>query len=116
MRAQQIKGVVAAVRTWRSYEAWCARTGRSPQPRYGTVAGYLCEYVARQQGSTRSVAQVKSHLKKMATLNKLAWLSPRSVLKLGALIRQMRYEDPTSARWMARLLTRMLNRVQRIVS
>ena len=111
LRVLQIKGVVAARRTWRSYEAWCARTGRSPQPRYGTVAGYLCEYVARLQGSTRSVAQIKSHLKKMATLNKFAWLSPRSVLKLGALMRQMRYEDPTSARRMAPMLTRMLNKV-----
>jgi hypothetical protein len=77
------------------------------------VSGYLCDYVARQNGSTRSVAQIKSHLKKMSTLTGLPWLSPASALRLAALIRQMRFEDPTATRRMAPLTTRLLNRVLR---
>ena len=107
----KIKGVVAAKRTWNKYLEYCQQTGRDPRPRYSTIGGFLCRFVARQRGSTRSVAQVKSQLKSMALLARQPWLSARADMRLRTLMRQMVFEDTSEGRQMTPLRTYVLNKV-----
>jgi hypothetical protein len=70
------------------YEEWCITTGQKAFPvTKDTVTGFLCQHVVNNNGSTRSVATVKSMLKKGCEQRGHAWLS---ALDNGSVLEHMR--------------------------
>ena len=101
-----------ALAQMRRYEEHCTKL-RLPAypPSYDSVGSYLVGFVQRNQGSTKSLANVKSHLKTMATRKGLGWLSPTEAARLTALEAELRLEDHGGTERKLPLTMRLLVRI-----
>ena len=103
-----------ALNRWEAYRRYCEAHGLPPTPpSYEAVGGYLCEWVASHNGSTRTLIKVLSNIKVMATLKDYAWLPPRQALQLRRLVAQLRFEDTSEARRVSALRTATINTIIR---
>lgn len=81
------------------YTEWCSRDGRpSWPPQFRSMAGYICAHVARNGGSTRSVANLISQLRVYAKKHNLGWLSEAAAYRLRRLSATLRFHDTQPSR------------------
>jgi integrase len=106
------KASVEALNRWKAYLAYCTTHQIPPIPlTYDSVSGYLCHWVATHDGSTRTLAKVKSNVKVMATLQGHGWLTERHALQLRRLVGQLQFEDTSEARRVSALRTKQINEI-----
>jgi hypothetical protein len=78
----------------RRYEAHCAHQGLPAYPMtYQSVGTYMVVFVRRNNGSAKSVGNVKSQLRTTAESRGLEWLSKSDARELTELIAELRLED-----------------------
>lgn len=65
---------------------------------YKWVAAYICQHVKKNKGSTRSVGNLLSALKRCSILEEVPWLSQKEELKLMATLSQLKLEDLSPSR------------------
>lgn len=88
------KGSIAAMRHGERYEEWCSKEGVECYPlSEHSVAGYLFQYVEENKGSTRSVGNVKSNLKRYCEDKGVVWLSDKESRRVNELIRELKIID-----------------------
>ena len=88
VRQRQISNTVAA------YTSWCLSCGLIAfPPSYQSLAGYLVVFVSRQQGSARSIANVKSHLHVHCRKTTVPWLSEADAVRLTLVEKNLLYYD-----------------------
>ena len=103
---QQLESKVAAKKSNKAacakvvkYEEWCAETKQVSYPMtYSTVLGFLCKHVMDNNGSTKSVKNVKSFLKKACESRKEAWLSTTEQNLLNEVMRELQILDMSEGR------------------
>ena len=103
LRRRQVRSTVDM------YQQWCLSVLLpSFPPSYRSIAGFLVMYVAQQHGSTRSLANVKSHVRVFCRLSDIAWLSESESARLLVLEKNLRYNDVTAANRKQPLTSAML--------
>ena len=93
LRASQIGSSV------QQYADWCSSNNLLTfPPSYHSIASFLIHYSQRLRGSTRSLANVKSHLRVHCRLSAIAWLSESDAARLLIIERSLKFEDYSSGR------------------
>jgi hypothetical protein len=83
-----------AFATVKRYEDCCENLGLPAYPfTYQSVSSFLVAHVIKNGGSTKSVANVKSHLRTTAMRRSMEWLSGADAAKLSDLVRELQLED-----------------------
>jgi hypothetical protein len=76
------------------YEGHCEGLGLQAYPMsYRSIATYLVAYVKRNNGSAKSLSNVKSQLKTTAARRRAGWLDKTEAAMLNALVRELKLED-----------------------
>lgn len=77
------------------YVRWCHHEGDmlSLPMSYTSVAGYVCAYVDKLNGSTRSVSNILSSMRTFCRLQSLPWLSESDAYRLHLLVKDLEYDD-----------------------
>ena len=65
---------------------------------YERVASFVCAHVVRNKGSTRSVGNLLSALKKGSLLIKEEWLEGVEQLQLMSVLSELKFEDLSKGR------------------
>lgn len=65
---------------------------------YDSVASFICAHVIKNKGSTRSVGNILSALKKGCLIVEEDWLTGVDQLKLMALLSELKFEDLSKSR------------------
>lgn len=80
--------------TGRRYRDWCAQAQlRGWPPSYPAVAGFLCDHITRNHGSTRSVRNMLSQLRVYARKHRYGWLSEAAAYRLKRVVATLSYDD-----------------------
>lgn len=112
LRIHNKKASIEAFRRWQTYLTYCSNHNIPSIPlTYDSVGSYLCHWVATHDGSTRTLAKVKSNVKVMATLLGHGWLEERHALQLRRLVSQLMFEDTSEARRVSALRTHEINAI-----
>ena len=108
------KGNVAAAKKARCYEEWCDKLNIKAYPvTYLAIASFICNHVIKNKGSTRSVANVQSQVKRSCERINKQWLSREEGIELKETIRCLRIEDMSNSRRKRPLLR---HHIQQIIS
>ena len=79
---------------WRRFKGVCARKGlEASKPNYKSVSLFVCHYVKKNKGSTRSIDAVVSFLRVYCRMSKIQWLDESDKAKLSALCRELKRCD-----------------------
>lgn len=81
---------------WQYYRYNLGRGVRAYPPTYGSIGSFLVHFVAEQQGSAKSVANILSNLRVMCLRSGTPWVSSSEAVQLGQLVRQLKLDDPTA--------------------
>lgn len=93
-KISQKSSVQAALKKLQRYVVFCKdKPYAAFPPTYESVGEFLLMLVRERQGSTRSLANDKSHLKSQCILHDLGWLSYRDDIKLRQLLAVARGDD-----------------------
>ena len=88
------KASKATERHGECYEVWCKESGVSAfPPSVDSIAGYIFKFIADNNGSTRSVRNVKYYVKRYCEDKGGDWLSTTELRRLRELIREQEILD-----------------------
>lgn len=100
--------------TGRKYSEWCASThSRNWPPTYEVVAGFLCEHVTQNQGSTRSLHNLLSQLRVFGRKHGLGWLDEPDTYLLRRTVATLCFSDARASKAKAPATLSVLRRVWR---
>ena len=100
-----------------AYEGFCARASLAAWPvSYEAVAGFLVDFVSRQNGGTASLANIKSGLKTYCDHGGIGWLSASEQLRVREVETNLKFLDMSAVRRMKPLTMRLLVRLVGVVS
>jgi hypothetical protein len=95
------KGMKEVKRVGLAFQNWCTKTGWNLSRKvftYESVASFVCAHVIKNKGSTRSVGNVLSALKKGCLIIEEDWLMGVDQLRLMALLSELKFEDLSKSR------------------
>jgi hypothetical protein len=84
-----------------AFQNWCTKMGWNLSRKvftYESVASFICAHVIKNKGSTRSVGNVLSALKKGCLIIEEDWLMGVDQLRLMALLSELKFEDLSKSR------------------
>jgi hypothetical protein len=103
---------VEAARKAKSYEDYCRLLELPPwPPRFETIASFLCQHACNNNGSTRSVSNVKSMLKKECAAKGFNWLGEAEEGLWKEILRDLRLEDYSVSRRKRPLLRKLIQAI-----
>lgn len=77
----------------RDFKEWCIRQGIPFGLNYDNVAGFLCSFVEKMKGSTKSIRNMLSALRTYERKCGRHWISDQDQYKLERFVRQLEYLD-----------------------
>ena len=84
-----------------AYQNWCISQGWNLSQKvftYERVASFVCAHVVRNKGSTRSVGNLLSALKRGSLLINEEWLEGVDQLRLMSVLSELKFEDLSKGR------------------
>lgn len=87
---QRVKAIALDYSTWCNNNCWISFPVSAE-----SLEAYLCHYVARNKGSTRSIGNVKSALKNYSLKNDIQWLNEADQYHMKLFIKQLEFNDTT---------------------
>ena len=102
----------AVVATFRRYEVWCKKEQVIAVPlSYKSIAGFCCQHVANNKGSTKSLDNVVSALRTSCRMMKLKWLSEDSHYQLRSVLKVLKFQDLSASKQKRPIQLEMLKKM-----